>query len=160
LIEDKIYIDKFPEELINDWRKNGQKVVFTNGCFDVLHKGHVQYLEKAKLLGHRLIVGLNSDQSVVRLKGKNRPVQNQESRAFVLAALESVDVVVLFDEDTPLNLILRVKPNILVKGGDYSEEDIVGAKEIKQRGGRVERIDFSEGYSTTAIIDKIKSTSY
>jgi rfaE bifunctional protein nucleotidyltransferase chain/domain len=142
--------------LVKQWKDKGQKIVFTNGCFDLLHLGHVDYLEKARSLGDRLVVGLNTDDSVGRFKGKNRPLQNQDSRARVIASLAFVDLVVLFNEGTPLNLISELLPSILVKGSDYLAENIVGAEVVKQNGGEVKTIDFVEGYSTTQIIEKIK----
>ncbi len=132
--------------------------MFTNGCFDLLHLGHVDYLEKARNLGDRLIVGLNTDSSVGRFKGPERPLQDQNSRARVLAALQFVDLVVFFDEDTPQNLISELVPNILVKGSDYLAENIVGADVVKKNGGVVKTIDFVPGYSTTRIVEKIKRT--
>jgi rfaE bifunctional protein nucleotidyltransferase chain/domain len=143
---------------VKDWQKGGQKVVFTNGCFDLLHLGHVDYLEKARNLGDRLVVGLNSDSSVGRFKGPGRPLQDQNSRARVLAALQFVDLVVFFNEDTPLELISKLVPNILVKGSDYLAENIVGADVVKKNGGVVKTIDFVPGYSTTKIVEKIKRT--
>ncbi len=140
------------------WQAKGEKIVFTNGCFDLLHLGHVDYLEKARNLGDRLIVGLNTDNSVSRFKGSERPLQDQISRARVLAALQFVDLVVFFNEDTPLNLISTLLPNVLVKGSDYLTENIVGATIVMQHGGVVKTIDFVEGYSTTRIVEKIKKT--
>lgn len=140
------------------WKQEGQKVVFTNGCFDLLHLGHVDYLEKARALGQRLVLGLNSDSSVSRFKGPERPLQDQTSRARVIAALQFVDLVVIFDEDTPLQLITKLVPDILVKGSDYLAENIVGADVVKQNGGVVKTIDFVPGYSTTRIVEKIKRT--
>ena len=140
------------------WQAKGEKIVFTNGCFDLLHLGHVDYLEKARNLGDRLIVGLNTDNSVSRFKGPERPLQDQISRARVLAALQFVDLVVFFNEDTPLNLISALLPNVLVKGSDYLTENIVGATIVMQHGGVVKTIDFVEGYSTTRIVEKIKET--
>lgn len=134
----------------------GKKVVFTNGCFDILHRGHLEYLQAAADLGDILIVGLNSDASVKRLKGEKRPINNQNDRAFALASLVFVDAVIIFDEDTPLELIQRVKPNVLVKGGDYSIGNIVGADFVKNIGGEVQVIPFVDGYSTTQIIEKMK----
>ena len=140
------------------WQAAGQKVVFTNGCFDLLHLGHVDYLENARNLGDRLIIGLNSDSSVSRFKGPERPLQDQISRARVLAALQFVDLVVFFNEDTPLELISQLLPNVLVKGSDYLAENIVGADVVKKSGGVVKTIDFVPGYSTTRIVEKIKRT--
>lgn len=135
-----------------------KKIVFTNGCFDILHKGHVAYLEEAKKLGDLLVVGLNSDESVRRLKGPERPINNQFDRQYVLSQLKSVDFVEIFDEDTPLNLILKVEPKILVKGGDWKIDQIVGAKEVIANGGDVFSLKFVDGYSTTSIIKKIQDT--
>ncbi len=143
---------------VEEWRLHNQKVVFTNGCFDILHLGHVDYLEKAARLGDRLVVGVNTDASVSRFKGEGRPIQDQDSRARILASLQFVDLVVLFDEDTPLELISELLPDILVKGSDYLAENIVGAEVVLKHGGVVETIDFVPGYSTTRIIEKIKKT--
>jgi rfaE bifunctional protein nucleotidyltransferase chain/domain len=132
-----------------------EKIVFTNGCFDILHRGHVNYLSEAKKLGDLLIVGLNSDSSVKRLKGSSRPINGQEDRKYVLSHLRSVDFVEIFDEDTPLNLILKIMPKILVKGGDWKVDQIVGAKEVIKNGGDVFSLNFVNGYSTTSMINKI-----
>lgn len=134
----------------------GKKVVFTNGCFDILHKGHAQYLIEAAQLGDYLIVGLNSDSSVKKLKGEDRPVNNENDRAFLLASLNYVDAVIIFDEETPLELIQKVAPDFLVKGGDYNIENIVGAKEVMALGGQVQVLPFVNGYSTTSTLKKIK----
>lgn len=142
---------------VSNWRKQGEKVVFTNGCFDLLHLGHVDYLEKARALGDRLVVGLNTDHSVQRIKGLSRPIQDEISRSRVMAALEFVDLVILFDEDTPINLIKAVKPDVLVKGKDYEVSNIVGADFVLNLGGKVETVLLVEGYSTTRIVEKIKS---
>ena len=136
---------------------SGKVLVFTNGCFDLLHRGHCEYLFRARKLGDFLVVGLNTDDSVRRLKGPGRPINPLEHRAFVLASLEFVDAVIPFAQDTPLELILAVKPDILVKGADYSPEEIVGAREVLSWGGKVETIPLVEGVSTTAIIEKIRS---
>lgn len=133
-----------------------QQMVFTNGCFDIIHRGHVSYLAQARQLGDLLVVGLNSDASVRRLKGPSRPVNDEASRALVLASLEMVDYVVVFDEDTPYNLIKKTQPDVLVKGGDYTLDNIVGADLVMQRGGKVLTIPFVEGFSTTSIIDNLK----
>ena len=136
----------------------GDKVVFTNGCFDILHLGHVDYLAKSADLGHILVVGLNTDASVKRQnKSPERPINNEQARATILSSLHFVDVVVLFDEDTPLELIKALKPNILVKGSDYTIDTIVGAKEVLAKGGEVKMIDLVEGYSTTNLAQKLKS---
>lgn len=144
--------------LVSNWKQEGLSVVFTNGCFDLIHLGHVDYLEKARSLGDRLVVGVNTDSSVQRFKGKARPLQDEQSRARILAAMQFVDLVILFDDDTPLNLISELIPNILVKGSDYLAENIVGADVVKKNGGIVKTIDFAQGYSTTRIIEKIKKT--
>ena len=141
---------------VSEWQNEGKKVVFTNGVFDLLHIGHITYLSKAAELGDKLIIGLNSDSSVKRIKGDDRPVNDQNSRAALLAALFFVDAVVLFDEDTPRNLITTLLPDILVKGADYEIENIVGAKEVLANGGEVKTITFVEGYSSTSIIQKIR----
>lgn len=142
------------------WNFKDKKVVFTNGCFDILHKGHIDYLARAASKGDVLIVGLNTDDSVSRIKGAGRPIQDQGSRALMLAALNFVNVVVMFDEDTPAKLIESVQPDILVKGSDYKAEEIVGYDVVKAKGGEVVTIDFLEGYSTTGIIERIKSSPY
>ena len=139
--------------ILDDFRKNKKIIVFTNGCFDILHRGHVEYLQKARELGDLLILGLNSDSSVKRLKGNGRPINNEIDRAIVLSALECITYISIFDEDTPLELIKIVKPDILVKGGDYKIEDVVGREYSKE----TVLIDFVDGYSTTNIIKKINS---
>ena len=133
-----------------------QRVVFTNGCFDIIHRGHIEYLEDAKSLGEILIVGLNSDESVAGLKGRGRPINNEEDRARVLLGLKSVDGVITFKEDTPIELIKIVKPDVLVKGGDWKVEDMVGYEFVIERGGEVFSLPFRKGYSTTDIIEKIR----
>jgi D-glycero-beta-D-manno-heptose 1-phosphate adenylyltransferase len=138
------------------WKGEGKKVVFTNGVFDLLHIGHITYMAKAAELGDKLIIGLNSDVSVKRIKGEDRPVNDQNSRAMLLAALFFVDAVVVFEEDTPQQLITTLLPDILVKGADYAIENIVGAKEVLANGGEVKTINFVDGYSSTSIIQKIK----
>ncbi len=153
--EDKIIsVEKFLE-LRSKELKNKQ-VVFTNGCFDIVHLGHIDYLEKAREKGDLLVLGLNTDQSIQRIKGKNRPIVNEESRARLMAALQFVDYVILFDEDTPLNLIKSILPDILVKGNDYQTSNIVGADIVLSNGGKVETIQLVAGYSTSSIIEKIK----
>lgn len=143
--------------LANIWRLKDDRIVFTNGCFDILHRGHVQYLQEAAALGDRLIIGLNSDTSVMRQgKGPGRPINDQESRAAVLAALRCVDAVVIFDEDTPLELIQIVRPEVLVKGGDWKVEQIVGADFVRANGGEVRALQLVEGFSTTGLIGRIK----
>lgn len=132
-------------------------MVFTNGCFDILHVGHLDYLEQARSLGDRLVIGLNTDASVRRLKGEERPVNNNYARSRALAALAFVDAVVFFDEDTPYELIRLVEPDILVKGGDYLAENVVGADIVSRNGGVVKILPFTEGFSTTSFIERIKS---
>lgn len=146
------------EAQIRRWQANGELVVFTNGCFDLLHVGHVTYLERARRFGQRLVVGLNTDNSVRRLKGPERPLIRQDDRARVLAALASVDAVVLFDEDTPLALIERLRPDVLAKGADYREDQVVGAAEVKSRGGRVVLVPLVEDWSTTGIVERMNGT--
>jgi D-beta-D-heptose 7-phosphate kinase/D-beta-D-heptose 1-phosphate adenosyltransferase len=136
-------------------RKAGYKIVFTNGCFDIIHRGHVELLKFARSLGDVLVVGLNDDESVRRLKGKNRPINTLEDRAFVLLSIRWVDFVVPFSEDTPERIIREISPDVLVKGGDYRIEDIAGADFVLSKGGRVEIFNYLEGYSTTSIIKKI-----
>lgn len=145
--------------ILEDFLKNNieKKIVFTNGCFDIIHSGHVAYLNEAKKLGDILIVGMNSDESVSRLKGPTRPVNREQDRKFVLENLKSVDYVEIFSEDTPLNLIKHIKPSILVKGGDWKIEQIVGGDFVKALGGEVYSLKFIDGYSTTSIIEKIKN---
>jgi rfaE bifunctional protein nucleotidyltransferase chain/domain len=145
------------KDLVSAWKKEGKKVVFTNGVFDLLHIGHISYMAKAAELGDKLVIGLNSDSSVKRIKGEDRPVNDQNSRAALLAALFFVDAIVVFEEDTPINMITTLMPDILVKGADYSVENIVGAKEVIANGGEVKTINFVEGYSSTSIIQKIRN---
>ncbi len=146
--------DDLKEKL--DSKHNGQKIVFTNGCFDLLHIGHVTYLKEAKSLGDILVVGLNSDSSVKKLKGKERPVQNEMDRASILSELRSVDYVTIFEQDTPEKLISKISPNILVKGGDWPVEKIVGADHVLSSGGEVKTLSFVDGKSTSSILNKIK----
>ena len=140
------------------WKFMNLKTVFTNGCFDIIHRGHVEYLAKAANLGKILIVGLNSDKSVRLLKGEGRPVQDEQSRALILASMHFVHAVVLFDEETPYNLIKEIVPNVLVKGGDYVPEEIVGYDIVKANKGKVVTIDFVNGYSSTGILEKAKNS--
>ncbi len=137
-------------------RHSGHRVVFTNGCFDLIHRGHVEYLSQAKALGDILVVGLNTDRSVRKLKGYRRPLTPQDDRARVLAALEMVDYVCLFDEDTPARLIAQVVPDVLVKGGDYQAEEIVGRDTVLEAGGQVVVVEELEGFSTQGIIERIR----
>ena len=143
-------------EIINRIKVERKKIVFTNGCFDLLHVGHIRYLAQAKKLGDFLIIGLNSDSSVKELKGEDRPINSFEDRATLLSAIESVDLVIMFEEQTPENLIKDIVPDILVKGGDYNIEDIVGYQTIIQNGGQVKTLSFYDGYSSTNYINKIK----
>jgi len=150
-IKSKILSGESLEHQLNRWRFFKNKIVFTNGCFDLLHAGHIDYLSKAAGMGDALIIGLNSDDSVNRLKGKNRPINNQEQRSLILASLGFVSAVVLFEEDTPYNLILKIKPQVLVKGGDYKPQQIAGADVVLANGGEVKIIELLPGYSTTDI---------
>jgi rfaE bifunctional protein nucleotidyltransferase chain/domain len=143
-------------ERVQSWKAEDRKVVFTNGVFDLLHAGHIAYLTEAANLGDVLIVALNSDHSVQRIKGPERPVNNENTRSAVLAGMFFIDAIVFFDEDTPLEVIKAVLPDVLVKGGDYEINQIVGAKETIANGGRVEVLSFLPGYSSTAIIEKIR----
>jgi D-beta-D-heptose 7-phosphate kinase/D-beta-D-heptose 1-phosphate adenosyltransferase len=136
-------------------RSRGKRIVFTNGCFDILHVGHVEYLGKARKLGDLLVIGLNSDKSVRKIKGDSRPINRQADRAKVLSALSFVDYVTIFNEDTPESLIKKLKPDVLAKGGDWKPKDIVGGDFVKSRGGRVVSIPFVEGYSTTSLLRKL-----
>lgn len=159
VIHSKIFSDT--DELKNRlayWRFKDEKIVFTNGCFDLLHQGHIDYLAKAADKGSVLIVGLNTDASVKNIKGDSRPVQDEKSRAMILAALHFVDAVVYFDQDTPHDLIKLVQPDVLVKGSDYKAEDIVGYDVVTQNGGKVVTIDFLDGYSTSRLIDRIRQS--
>lgn len=144
------------KQIVDTWKQQGEKVVFTNGCFDIIHKGHVYYLAQAHDLGTKLILGLNTDDSIKRLKGPDRPIKELESRALTVASFEFIDLLIPFGEDTPLNLITTLLPDVLVKGSDYSVENIVGAKEVLANGGIVKTIDFVEGFSTTNYFKKIK----
>lgn len=154
-IRHKIFPADAAENLALILKESGKKVVFTNGCFDILHRGHIDYLSKASALGDLLVIGLNSDASVSRLKGAHRPLQDEDSRSEVMASLSFVDYVILFEEDTPLELINTLQPDVLVKGSDYALHEIVGAKEVMQRGGRVIPLEYLPGYSTTAIEERI-----
>jgi rfaE bifunctional protein nucleotidyltransferase chain/domain len=155
-IQAKIFDREKLENQLAVWRFKSQKIVFTNGCFDLLHLGHIDYLSKAKDLGDVLIIGVNTDDSVRRLKGDTRPITDENSRATIMASLQFVSAVVLFDEDTPYNLIKQVQPDVLVKGSDYKPEDIVGYDIVKAKGGEIVTIDYLEGYATSAIEEKIR----
>jgi len=140
-----------------EWRMQGKRIVFTNGCFDLLHPGHIDYLEKTRALGDVLIVGLNDDDSIRRLKGDSRPINPLPDRAIMMAALKYVDMVVPFSEDAPLNLINLLMPDVLVKGGDYNLDEIIGAKEVRAHGGDVVALPFVAGHSSSALIERIKT---
>lgn len=155
--EDKIVLDQSSlESHLAEWRRQGQRIGFTNGCFDILHPGHVKVLTAARAACDRLVVGLNSNASVRRLKGEGRPVQDERARAEVLAALEAVDLIVIFEEDTPIELITKIKPGVLVKGGDYVREQVVGHEIVEAAGGAVMLIDVLPGFSTTALVDRAR----
>ncbi len=145
-------------DLLKKLRSENKTIVTTNGCFDILHVGHVRYLAKAKSFGDVLIVALNSDKSVKRIKGDSRPINNENDRAEILSALRSVDYVVLFDEDSPIDLLLQIKPDVHTKGADYTLDTLPEAKEIIKAGGRIEFISFVEGKSTTSVIEKMKKS--
>ena len=156
IITQKILLSKQDfEDYLHIFKQDNRKLVFTNGCFDILHRGHTDYLARAASLGDFLVLGLNTDKSIRNIKGDSRPIMDEYSRAFVLASLMFVGVVILFDEDTPFELIKFIQPDILVKGSDYKEEDIVGADIVKAKGGSVITIDLVPGFSTTTIINKI-----
>jgi D-glycero-beta-D-manno-heptose 1-phosphate adenylyltransferase len=156
MTENKIMSREEAQKSVENWQKEGKKVIFTNGCFDIVHLGHIDYLEKARNLGDKLVLGLNTDASVNQLKGETRPVVNEYARSRMMAAFEFVDVVVLFSEPTPKELIAGISPDILVKGDDYTVENIVGADFVLAKGGEVKTISLVKGYSTTALIEKIK----
>lgn len=154
-IKDKIISAGQVPGILNEALRASKKIAFTNGCFDIIHRGHIHYLSKAREKADILVVGLNSDASVKRLKGANRPVKDEMTRAEVLASMQFIDYVILFGEDTPLKLITLVRPDILIKGGDYTIDDIVGYEEVMAYGGRVETIPFLEGYSSSDLIKKL-----
>jgi D-beta-D-heptose 7-phosphate kinase/D-beta-D-heptose 1-phosphate adenosyltransferase len=158
-IPDKIFTLNELNHQLNRWRLLNKKIVFTNGVFDILHEGHIASLGEAATYGHILIVALNTDASVKRLKGESRPINNEGSRTLVMASLVMVDAVILFEEDTPLNLITSLLPDVLIKGGDYSIDEIVGAKEVMANGGEVKIVPILEGFSTTGIIEKMKGNN-
>jgi len=155
-IKSKIYSLSNLKIQSDKWKENGEKIVFTNGCFDIVHRGHVEVLANTADLGDRLIIGLNSDSSIKDLKGENRPIIDETSRAILLASLQFVDAIVFFSEETPITLIKTIVPNILAKGGDYKIEDIVGNEIVIQNGGEVKTIPLTDGFSTTNIVEKIK----
>ncbi|MBL4577899.1 MAG: D-glycero-beta-D-manno-heptose 1-phosphate adenylyltransferase [Flavobacteriales bacterium] len=147
------------QKAVKGWKDAGNKIVFTNGCFDIVHLGHIDYLSKTADLGDVLVIGVNTDASVRRNKGESRPLQDEMGRTMLLASFLFVQAVVLFDEDTPYDLIKAVQPDVLVKGSDWSEEDIVGADTVRSNNGKVVTIEFLEGYSSTSIIEKAKNTA-
>ncbi len=157
VIQNKIIDKDALSKLVANYQLKNQKIVFTNGCFDLLHQGHVTYLAQAASLGNRLIVGINSDNSVQKLKGIHRPIKDEKSRTLIMASLHVISAVIVFDEDTPLELIKIIKPDFLVKGGDWEPAKIVGSDIVQSYGGQVISIPFIDGYSTTAIETKIKS---
>jgi D-beta-D-heptose 7-phosphate kinase/D-beta-D-heptose 1-phosphate adenosyltransferase len=156
-IPDKIFTADALQHQLKRWRLHNKKIVFTNGVFDILHQGHIASLSEAATFGHVLIIGINTDASVKRLKGETRPVNNENSRVLLLASLLMTDAIILFDEDTPLNLIQTILPDVLVKGGDYTIDEIVGAKEVIANGGEVKIVPIVEGFSSTGIIEKMKN---
>lgn len=155
--QNKIFIIDELKRQLKRWELIGKKTVFTNGVFDILHKGHIQILSEAATFADILIVGVNADTSVKRLKGESRPINDETSRSLILAALSMVDAVIIFEEDTPLELIKIIKPNVLVKGGDYTLDTIVGAQEVLTNNGEVKIIPLEDGFSTTGIINKMRS---
>ena len=157
-INSKIFSLDDLKNQVNAWKQAGEEVVFTNGCFDIIHRGHIEVLAQTADLGDRLIIGLNSNSSIQKLKGEDRPIMTENSRAILLAALSFVDAVILFPEDTPINLISTLLPEILAKGGDYEIETIVGHEIVQNNGGQVILVPFVEGFSSTTIIDKIKKS--
>ena len=157
-VQSKIFSDKEnTDRQIAVWKFLNHKIVFTNGCFDILHRGHIDYLARAADEGDILVVGLNTDESVSKIKGSQRPINNEQSRAMVLGSLGFVDAVILFNEETPYELIKRVKPDVLVKGADYNAEEIVGNDIVTGNGGEIKTIELTDGFSTTGLIEKIKS---
>ena len=157
-IKNKIFSTERISRQVDIWKNYGKEIVFTNGCFDIIHRGHIEVLARAADLGDKLIVGLNTDASIQKLKGKDRPIIQENSRAILLAALDFIDAIVLFSEETPLDLINTIKPDILAKGGDYKIDTIVGHDIVKENGGEVILIPFVDGFSSTNIINKIKNS--
>ena len=154
-MDKRILSSNLLSKLLSGAKARGKKVVFTNGCFDILHSGHIRYLDQAKKLGDILVIGINSDKSVKKLKGPSRPVNNQDDRAKVVSALRSVDFVTIFTEDTPEKLIKKLKPDVLVKGGDWKVKDIVGGDFVMSLGGKVKSLPFVKGRSTSSVLQKI-----
>jgi len=157
-IQHKIFSLSDLKNQVNAWKQAGENVVFTNGCFDIIHRGHIEVLAQTADLGDKLIIGLNSDTSIQKLKGENRPIIDEQARSILLAALSFVDAVILFPEDTPINLISALLPDVLAKGGDYEIETIVGHEIVQQNGGKVKLVPFVDGFSSTTIIEKIKNS--
>lgn len=157
-INSKIFSIDDLKNQVNAWKQAGEEVVFTNGCFDIIHRGHIEVLAQTADLGDRLIVGLNSDSSIQKLKGEDRPIIDEQARAILLASLEFVDAVIIFSEDTPLQLISALLPDVLAKGGDYEIDTIVGHEIVQQNGGKVKLVPFVDGFSSTTIIEKIKNS--
>ena len=157
-INSKIFSLDDLKNQVNAWKQAGEEVVFTNGCFDIIHKGHIEVLAQTADLGDRLLIGLNSDSSIQKLKGEDRPIIDEQARSILLAAISFVDAVILFPEETPINLISTLLPDVLAKGGDYEIETIVGHEIIQNNGGKVILVPFVDGFSSTTIIDKIKSS--
>jgi len=156
-LQSKIYtLDQLIDKVSN-WKDQNKKTVFTNGCFDLIHLGHVEVLARSSDLGDRLIVAINSDESIIKIKGKNRPIIEEESRVKQIAALDFVDAVILFNQDTPINIISSITPNVITKGGDYKISDVVGYEIVQKNNGEVVIIPLTQGYSTTSILDKIKN---
>jgi rfaE bifunctional protein nucleotidyltransferase chain/domain len=157
-INSKIFSLDDLKNQVNAWKQAGEDVVFTNGCFDIIHRGHIEVLARTADLGSKFVVGLNSDSSIQKLKGEDRPIIDEQARSILLAALSFVDAVVIFPEDTPLKLIIALLPDVLAKGGDYEIETIVGHEIVQNNGGKVILVPFVDGFSSTTIIDKIKKT--
>ena len=155
-LKNKIISSKLIADKVNIWKNNKQKIVFTNGCFDIIHLGHIELLAKSADLGNRLIIGINSDSSIKSLKGEARPILGENSRAIIIAALNFVDAVVVFKEITPIEIIKKIQPEIIVKGGDYKEDDVVGKDIISKYGGKVIILPLTKGFSTTNILNKIE----
>jgi D-glycero-beta-D-manno-heptose 1-phosphate adenylyltransferase len=155
-LKSKLYSLEDLLDLVKIWKNEDQTIVFTNGCFDIIHAGHIDYLSKAADLGTKLIIAVNTDDSVSKLKGKHRPIQSELSRTMILSAMEFVNAVVLFGEETPYDLIKKIVPHVLVKGSDYKAENIVGYDIVTKNGGKVETLNFLPGFSTSAIEEKIK----
>ena len=156
-INNKIFDLQLLMKKIEKWRSENKKIVFTNGCFDLIHLGHIEILARSSDFGDKLIIGVNSDLSIKKLKGENRPIIQQSSRIRQLSALEFVDAVVLFDEETPIKLIETIKPDVITKGGDYTAKNVVGNEVVSQKNGEVVIIPLTQGYSTTSILNKIKN---